>query len=301
MIRSRKFLRLAACLLAALLPFSLAAKPGLSATGVDGVEVTIDEPADRIVSLAPHLSELLFDAGAGDALVGAVAYSDYPPAAREVPRVGDAFRVDLERIVALEPDLVLAWESGNPADAVSRLRELGVPVLVTETRELADIPRLVGVLGRLAGTGATAGRAMERFRRRIDSLREQYAESETVRVFFQATARPLYTVGGRHVITEVIELCGGRNVFDSLGDLAPTVGEEAVMAADPRVIVAGSQPGEPKPLERWRRWPAMRAVSSGHLYRMDGDLIHRATTRIAKGAEQLCRILDEARGESAGR
>lgn len=279
----------------AVLAAALPARAEIAVTGVDGVTVTLDQPAERIVSLAPHLTELLYTAGAGDRLVGAVAYSDYPPAARRIPRVGDAFRIDLERLFSLEPDLVVAWESGNPPDAVSGLRELGVPVLVTEVHELDDIATLLVDVGRLAGTPEEAGAAANRFRGRIDALRDRYADRARVRVFFQATARPLYTVGGAHVISQVIELCGGRNVFESLEALAPAVGEEAVVAADPQVIVAGTQTGEPEPLERWRDWQGLGAVTEGHVYTLDGNLIHRSTTRIADGAERLCELIDRAR------
>lgn len=295
MSQIRKFSSLPALVVAVLISLTLSADDRISVTGVDGVTVTLDEPAGRIVSLAPHLSELLFTAGAGEALVGAVEYSDHPPAAAEVPRVGDAFRVDLERVLSLEPDLVLAWESGNPADAVTRLRDLGVPVLVTEVRDLADIARQLRELGRLAGTPEAAEHAARGYERAIASLRRQYGDRDVVRVFYQATANPLYTVGGGHVITQAIELCGGRNVFESLDVLAPTVSEEAVLAADPDVIVAGTQSSEASPLERWHRWQGMTAVAEGHLHALDANVMHRSTTRIAEGIGRLCELVERAR------
>lgn len=294
----RRLLPGAGSLICLLLIAALPAQAEVSVTGVDGVEITLEEPAERIVSLAPHLSEMLFTAGAGEQLVGAVAYSDYPPAAAQVPRVGDAFRIDLERIVSLEPDLVVAWQSGNPADAVTRLRDLGFPVLVTEVHGLDDIPDLLATLGALAGTPGPAGAAAKVFREDIAALRRQYGDREPVRVFYQATARPLYTVGGRHVITQVIELCGGRNVFARQDALAPSVGEEAVIAEAPQVIVAGAQSGEPAPLERWDRWESIPAVAAGHLYRLDADRLNRSTTRLAEGAKELCEVLQKARADS---
>lgn len=267
----------------------------VSATGVDEVAVSLDEPAGRIVSLAPHITELLFTAGAGDRLVGAVEHSDYPAAAEQVPRVGDAFRIDLERITSLEPDLVVAWESGNPADAVTSLRELGIPVLVTEVHGLDDIPDLLSTLGELAGTPAPARKAAASFREEIEELRGRYSDREPVRVFYQATAQPLYTIGGRHVINQAIRLCGGRNVFAAENALAPSVGEESVIAAAPEMIVAGAQPDEPEPLERWRQWDSIPAVAAGHLYRVDADRLNRSTTRLASGAAELCQVLERAR------
>lgn len=271
------------------------ASAGVSATGVDEVAISLDEPAGRIVSLAPHITELLFTAGTGDRLVGAVEHSDYPAAAEKVPRVGDAFRIDLERIASLEPDLVVAWESGNPADAVTSLRELGIPVLVTEVHGLDDIPDLLTTLGELAGSPGPARKAAASFREEIDELRGRYSDREPVRVFYQATAQPLYTIGGRHVINQAIRLCGGRNVFAAENALAPSVGEESVIAAAPEMIVAGAQPDEPEPLERWRQWDSIPAVAAGHLYRVDADRLNRSTTRLATGAAELCRVLERAR------
>lgn len=285
----------AAILLALLCSIPLSANAGIAVEGVDGVRVSLDAPADRIVSLAPHVSEMLFTAGAGEKLVGAVAYSNHPPAAKDVPRVGDAFRIDLERILSMKPDLVVAWQSGNPAEAVRGLRELGIPVLVTEVHALDDVADLLTTLGELAGTADTARAAAGAYRSDIEGLRREYGGREPVRVFYQATAHPLYTVGGTHVITRVIELCGGRNVFAALGDLAPAVGEEAVIAKEPAVIVAGAQPSEPEPLARWRRWQSIPAVAEGRLHTLDADLLNRSTTRLAEGAARLCRVLDQAR------
>lgn len=285
-------------MLAGFLAFAMpcaAAAAEIAATGADGVTVGMDEPAGRIVSLSPHLTELLFAAGAGDKVVAAVAYSDYPPAAEELPRVGDAFRLDLERIAALEPDLAVAWQSGNAREAIEKLRALGIPVLVTEIHALDDIAEQLETLGRMAGTADAARTAAARFSDRIGRLRSEYAGREPVAVFYQATARPLYTVGGRHVISEVIGLCGGRNVFADQRTLAPAVGVEAVLGRRPDVIVAGTGENEPAPLARWRRHDTLPAVSGGHLYTVPADLMHRSTPRIADGVELLCGHIGKAR------
>lgn len=278
--------------------FMLAPAPaaaGVSATGADGATVTLEHPAKRIVALSPALVETAYAAGAGDRLVGVVAYSDYPPPAAGLPRVGDAFRLDLERLLSLKPDLVLAWQSGNPRAAVQRLRELDVPVLVTEVHALDDVARQIETLGRLAGTPGAARAAAKRYRSRLDALRVRYGGRDPVSVFYQVDDQPLYTVGGTHIVSRAIELCGGRNVFAGLDTLAPSVSEEAVISADPEAIVAPIYEGGSNDLERWRKWPGMKAVERGNLFTVEADDLSRATPRLADGVEALCRALDTAR------
>lgn len=267
----------------------------LEVTGSDGRTVTVDAPVERIITLAPHLTELVFAAGAGDKLVGVGRYSDYPKAAQSIPRVGDAYRIDLERVVALEPDLILAWESGNPPAAIESMRELGLTVLVTETQSVAGIARLLRRIGRLAGTEAVANAAADAFLEGFAELRRRYSDRPPVRVFYQVSAQPLFTLGGSHFVSEVIEICGGVNVFAGLGTLAPRVSEEAVIARDPQVIVAGVSPEQDNALARWRRWENMAAVAFDNLYTLPADLMHRATPRLLKGARRLCHVLETAR------
>jgi len=271
------------------------AAAGASATGADGVTVTLEQPAHRIIALSPALVEMTYVAGAGERLVGAVAYSDYPPPAADLPRVGDAFRLDLERLLSLKPDLVLAWQSGNPRAAVRRLRELDVPVLVTEVHELDDVAEQLETLGRLAGTADTAHEAAADYRARLDALRARYGGRDPVSVFYQVDDRPLYTVGGTHIVSRAIALCGGRNVFAGLDTLAPSVSEEAVLSADPEAIVAPVYEGGSNDLERWSKWPGMRAVARGNLFTVAADDLSRATPRLADGVEKLCEALDTAR------
>jgi len=261
-----------------------------------GREVRLAQPARRIVSLAPHVTELLFSAGAGDRIVGVVEYSDYPPAARQLPRVGAYNAVDMERILALRPDLVVAWASGNPPALIEQLRELGLTVFLSEPRELEDVASNLERLGRLAGTGATARAAANVFRQRLRALREHYAGRAPVSVFYQIWHRPLMTVNGEHLISKVIRLCGGRNVFADLPALVPKLEMEAVLAADPQAIVAGvREPGDEAWRQDWRRWRQLRAVREGHLISVPADLLQRHTLRILDGAEQLCAALERVR------
>lgn len=277
-----------------LLPVTALSEPRV--TDDNGQQVALAGPARRIVSLAPHITELLFAAGAGDALVGVSAYSDYPDAARGIARIGGGGGLDLERIVALRPDLVVAWQSGNPAYQVQRLRELGLPVFVSEPRSLTAIPHTIDRLARLAGTETAARPVIDDFNRRLDALRRDFGGRAPVRVYYQVWDRPLMTINGAHLISDVMRLCGGSNVFADLPELAPRIGIEAVLQRDPQVIVVAAGPDEDgRQLAPWRRWTHLAAVSQGHLYEIERDLMVRHTPRILDGAEQLCRILDQAR------
>jgi iron complex transport system substrate-binding protein len=264
-----------------------------------GHEVKLGKPAARIVSLAPHLTELLYAAGAGSRVVGAVEFSDYPPEARALPRVGSDVRIDLEAVLALQPDLVVAWPNAGSLRAVERLAELGLPVFRSEPRELDDIARTLERLGRLAGTAAQADAAAGAFRARADALAKRYAAERKVQVFYEIWDRPLLTVNGAHVISKVIGLCGGENVFAALPLLVPQVDREAVLRANPEAIVAsGSNDAEPRWLEAWKRFPGLAAAERGQLYAIPADLIQRHTPRILDGAERLCTILAQVRARS---
>jgi iron complex transport system substrate-binding protein len=265
-----------------------------------GVTVRLPHgPAQRIVSLAPHVTELLFAAGAGAQVVGTVAYSDYPEAARRLPQVGDVNALDLERIVALKPDLVVVWLSGSPRSQLDVLSALGVTIYYNEPRSLDDIGRSIERLGELAGTRAAARAVAEAFRTRLARLRARYRGRPPVTVFHQVWDQPLMTVNDDSLISQVLALCGGRNVFGSLRALVPHVSIEAVLDADPEVIGAAAGEGAASPadagLSLWFGWPKLKAIARGNLYVADADRITRHTPRILDAAEQVCAALDAAR------
>jgi iron complex transport system substrate-binding protein len=272
------------------------AAAGPVATDDTGREIALNAPARRIISLAPHVTELLFAAGAGPHVVGVARWSDFPGAARHIPLIGDTYSLDLERIVALEPDLVVAWLSGNGAARVDSLRNLGLTVFVSEPRTLEAIPDSIEALGRLAGTDEAARAEAQRFRERLATLSANRPAGEPLRVFYQVWHEPTFTVGGEHVISRIIERCGGRNVFAHLGGLSPRVDVEAVLAADPQVIVgSGTDDARPEWLDAWSAWPSLSAVRAGQVHHIPPDLIQRHTPRILDGMERMCRILDAAR------
>jgi len=251
-------------------------------------------PAQRIVSLAPHLTELAFTAGAGDRIVATVEYSDHPDAARKIPRIGDAFRVDLERLVALRPDAVLVWESGNPAPIIERIRALHLPVVAFQTQRLEHVATALREIGRLAGTSEVAERAASDYERRIQALRDRYRDRAPVRVFIEVGERPLYTVNGKQIISEIVALCGGRNVFAHLNEFAPAISVEAVIAANPQAILS-TDDTVPDAAATWKRWSHIEAVRSGNVFTLHSDDIARATTRLTVATESVCRTLDTAR------
>lgn len=288
--------RLSLAALLALLTGAMPAQADIVVRDDTGRDVHLKAPARRIVTLAPHSAESLFAAGAGAYLVGTVDYSDYPPEAKKVPRVGGYSRVDLEAVAALKPDLVIAWQSGNAAVQVDKLRALGLTVFVTQPNLMADVAVQLEQLGRLAGTQAVADAAAKNFRQRLESLRAANAAKPKVRVFYQIWKNPLVTVGGPQIISDAIRLCGGDNPFGHLPQMAPTVSVEAVLEADPEAIIAtGMGDSRPDWLHDWDKWTRMTAVKRGNLFHINPDIMQRHTPRILDGAEKLCAHLDVSR------
>jgi iron complex transport system substrate-binding protein len=261
-----------------------------------GQRVRLEQPARRIVSLAPHLTELLYAAGAGDRLVGAIEHSDYPEPAKSLPRVGSDSGIKLEALLALKPDLVTAWPNAGSGRQIERIAGLGIAVYRSEPRALDDVARTLQALGELAGTRETAAAAAAGFRGRVAELRRLHAGKAPVRVFYQVWDRPLMTVNGEHLISKVIELCGGANVFAALPAIAPPIEREAVLRANPEVIVASGADGRrPAWLDDWAAFPALTAVARGQLHAIPPELVQRHTPRILEGAERLCAIFEQAR------
>ena len=277
----------------------LTASPVLAEIAVKddaGQVVRLAQPARRIVSLSPHITENLFAIGAGERVVGTVAFSNYPEAARRIPLVGGYEKLDLEAVAALRPDLVLAWESGNIASHVTKLKGIGLPVAVTEARRIEDVPDDLERLGALSGAGVGARAVAAKFRERLAALRTRYGERPKVRVFYQVWNQPLMTVGGGQIISDAIRLCGGENVFAALKPMAAAVTVEAVLAADPEAIVAsGMGDARPEWLDEWRRWPSLTAVARDNLFFVHPDHLQRHTPRILDGIERLCQHLETAR------
>lgn len=261
-----------------------------------GDTVSLKQPAKRIVSLAPHLTELLYAAGGGAQLVGTVDYSDYPPAAKQLPRVGGYSRIDLEAVAGLKPDLILAWDSGNTPAHIARLRQLGLPVFVSQPNRIDDLSSLLERLGTISGHAEEGGSAARAYRERLAKLRATYSQKPKVRTFYQVWQQPLTTVGGQQIISDAIRVCGGDNVFGQLEAMAPKISVEAVLAANPEAIVAsGMGEGRPEWVNDWKHWPRLTAAQRDNLFYIPPDLIQRHTPRLLDGTERMCGYLETVR------
>ena len=262
----------------------------------EGTLIRLTAPAMRIISLAPSLTEILYAAGAGSKVVGVVEFSDYPPEARSLPVVGRHDALDLETLLALQPDLVIAWRSGSPRAAINRLRELGLTVYVAEPQDLDTVASHLDRLGTLAGTGIVASAASAGFRRQLQDLRTRYARREPVRTFYQVWDRPPITAGGKELINDIISLCGGTNIFRELSRVAPKVSVESVLSRDPQIIVASGMDQErPEWLDSWRNWTDLSAVRNDKLFFIPPDLMQRHTPRALEGAQRLCVQIESVR------
>jgi iron complex transport system substrate-binding protein len=281
--------------IAALLLFAVAKANAVSALDSDGRRVSLAAPAERIISLAPHVTEQLFAAGAGAKLVAASEYSDYPEEAKRLPRVASSGTVNLEMVLALKPDLVVAWRLEATAAALVRLEALGVPVFYSEPRRLAQIPDMIEALGELAGTGAAARPLAGSLRKELARLDAAYRGRRPVSVFYQISERPLMTLGGGQFVSDAIALCGGRNIFADSALMAPVVNVESVLAADPEALVTTNDGW----LAYWRRFPGLRAVQRGNLFTVPVNEMHRHGPRAIRATAVLCRHIDEARLKAA--
>lgn len=287
------------CTLLALLTLCLFSKPIIALAAVTAIDsegrtVSLDSPARRIVSLAPHITELLFAAGAGEYVVGVTEYSDYPADARKIRLVGSSGRVDMETLLSLKPDLVAVWTTGNATSDIASIKRLGFPIFYSNPRRLEDIPSNLRNLARLTGTEYKASVSIEKFNNKHRRMIERYKGYPKRSVFFQLWHRPIMTVNQDHLIHDVIELCGGRNIFSGLSPLTPVVGVEDVINAKPEFIVS-SNVDEADLLAMWQKWPAAGIASKSNLVIVPADLLHRLGPRIINGAEILCRGLNESR------
>ena len=292
---------LSVLLLSVLLPLSvLLAAPGVRADVIAlddlGIQIRLPLPARRVVSLAPHATELLYAAGGAGHIVGVSRFSDYPPAARQLPQLGDANRIDLEALFALQPDLVVAWRSALSPAVTLALQRQGIAVFQSEPQTIEAIATSLERLGHLLGEDRAATAAAGAMRHQVTELRQRYRQRAPVSVFYQVWAQPLITLNGAQPASDLIRLCGGQPLFADAHLLAPTVDPEAVLAADPEVILSAGQPAEAGWIfERWRGFPQLRAVAGGHLLLLDGDRLSRAGPRLLELAPTLCEALEAVR------
>ncbi|MGO4382556.1 cobalamin-binding protein [Pseudoduganella sp. RAF19] len=283
-----KYLLLAGALLAA------NATAAITVRDDDGSLVTLQKPAQRVISMAPHVTELLFAAGGGDKVVGAVNYSDYPEAAKKIPRIGDNRDIDMERVIAMKPDLIVVWRHGSSERQIEQLRKLGIPLFHSEPKKLDNIADNLTAMGQLLGTEAVANAAAQDLRSKLASLRAQYGARPPVTVFYQVWDKPLYTLNGEHIVSDALKACGGVNIFADQKTTAPVVSIEAVLQADPEAVFATAEK-DYGGVNLWRPYGMLKATRNSNLFTIDGNLLNRAGPRMIAGTAVLCEKLEEAR------
>lgn len=277
-----------------LAPFGIAAP--VCVKDDQGAELCLDHPAKRIATLSPGATELAFAAGAGDKVVAVVNYSDYPEAALKLPLVGNHTRIDLEALLALKPDLVITWRTGNPPAQMEMLRALGLPMFAIEPRTFEGVSKVIEQLSILAGTEKEGFAEAERFRKGIAVIAKQYRDAEPIPVFYQVWQTPLMTINDNHLIGKVIRLCGGVNVFGDMPRLVPRISAEVVLETDPHAIITGSVEGaEDNQLDRWKSYTGMTAVAKNNLFFVPASPISRPTPRLLEASRDICQRLDVAR------
>lgn len=278
--------------------WTVSAQAAITVRDDAGLAVSLNQPALRVVSMAPSVTELLFAAGGGGQIVGAVNYSDYPEAAKRIPRIGSNREIDMELLISLKPDLIVAWRHNSSERQIEMVRRLGIPVFQSDPQTLDGIPDSVLRLGQLMGTEVAAKATAMQLREQLAGLRTRYAGRAAVRTFYQVWDKPLYTLSGKHILTDAMKLCGGENVFDKLTVTAPIVSIESVLQENPEAIIATAEKNYGG-VDLWKPYGTLAAVRSNNLFTLDGHLLNRAGPRMVQGTAAMCEVLEQARQRRA--
>nr|WP_256435653.1 cobalamin-binding protein [Aliikangiella sp. G2MR2-5] len=250
----------------------------------------------RIVALSPHSVEMLYAIGAGDRIVGTVEHADFPEKAKEIPRIGNYVGVNIEELVALKPDLVVGWKTGNKQSDLKKIASLGFDLFYTHPLSVAEVGEDMLRLGKKVGKVNEANTAVEKMNRRYQSIKQRFSDKEKVRVFYQLWYDPIRTVGPDSWVEALIEDCNGKNIFDDASTDYPIVSLESVLAKNPQTIVMASHSEKVKSRQMiWDKWNNISAVKHEQLYVIDGSLLLRASPRALDGLEMLCGLIDKAR------
>jgi iron complex transport system substrate-binding protein len=270
----------------------------LAITDDVGSEVILVKPAQRVITLAPHLTELVFAIDQGDKLVGVMSFSNYPEAAKKIPRIGSHNTISYESIAKIQPDLILAWGSGNGSEVINKLKSLGFSVYVSEPNKLEGVAATIRKLGILLDAKDKGENEANKFINRLSQLKENYSNRQKISVFYQMSDNPIMTLSGRHLISDVIELCGGFNIFSKAIPIALKVSLESLVRSDPQVVIAGTKKeNEEKWLSEWANRISMKAVKNKQVYFIDPDLLIRHGPRIIEGTEKICNYLERSRNQ----
>lgn len=283
-------------LLGSALIFAVSLSQALEVTDYLGNTLKLKQPSERIISLTPHITELLFSVGAGEKIVGTVEYSDYPDAAKSIPQVGNYAGLNIEAILALQPDLIIYWPEGNSARDTARLQQLKLPLFASDPNSFTEIADDIKRFGALTGYQEKSTQIAHHFLERVNEIKLANQQKKPLQVFFQVWDKPLLTQNGDTFISRLISLCGGKNIFSDLTIKSAQVSVEAVLTADPDIFLAGAQLGQrPDWLDEWLQYPYLTAVKTNQLLIVEEDLIHRPTLRLLDAAQQVCTLFDEAR------
>ena len=268
----------------------------ISVTDDNGNTITLEKPAKRIIALAPHIVENVYSAGAGNLLVASVNYANYPPEAEMLPKVGGYNKFNIEAIAALNPDVIFAWQSGTPDHFFEKLKQLGIPLYLDEPSTIAEVANSIRNIGILTGKTKIAEQAAQNHLQELAKLKNTQKNKTPIKVFYQVWDDPLYTINGKQIISDVLRLCGGINIYSNEPIKAPIISLESVIERDPQVIMTGStHKSSDKALGRWKTWPSMSAVKHNNLFVVNADIVSRHTARITQGAESVCEKFDIAR------
>ncbi|EGQ7941540.1 vitamin B12 ABC transporter substrate-binding protein BtuF [Vibrio cholerae] len=247
-------------------------------------------PAERIISLAPHATEIAYAAGLGDKLVAVSEYSDYPPQALELERVANHKTINIEKILTLKPDLIIAWPAGNPPRELAKLRQLGFTIYDSQTKTLDEIADNIEALSHYSANPDVGQKAAHDFRQRLQDLRTQYASNQPIRYFYQLSEKPIITLAQGHWPSEVFSLCGGVNIFADSEVPYPQVSIEQVLVKQPQVIFTSEHAIANGHM--WRAWHAeLSAVQNNQVWALNADWLNRPTPRTLDAVEQVCTYL----------
>ena len=275
---------------------ALNASAAITVLDDDGKQVTLQTPALRVIAMSPHATELVYAAGGAERIIAAVDYSDYPEAAKRLPRVGSNRQIDMERVAALKPDLIVVWLHGSSERQIEQIRSLGIPMFHSEPKKLAEIADSLTRIGKLMGTEKVGDTAASALRTQLATLAKRYSGRPPVRMFYQVWDKPLYTLNGGHIVSDAIRLCGGENIYAAMKVTAPVISFESVLGEDPEAIIStGERSKEDGGVAVWRPYTSMTAVRRNNLFQLDGNLLNRAGPRMIEGAAALCEKLELAR------
>lgn len=270
----------------------------VEATDFNGNLIQLEKPAERVIALAPNVVENVFSAGAGQQLIGVVQYSDFPEQAKRIPIVGGFEKINFERIIELNPDLIIAWGSGNSHSAVSRLKKLGYSVYIDQPNSLYDIAKSIKDIGVLTGHAEQAIEVADSFINQLNNITRDYRGKIKLSSFYQVWNKPLQTISGNHIISHAIEICGGVNIYADEISVAPIINIESVLQRNPQAIIAsGTSNSRPEWLNDWTQWTSLAAVQANNLFFVNADHIQRHTVRTLLGINSICQQLDSARAK----